>query len=183
MLKKTITYKDLDGNDVTDDFMFGLSKAEIAELEISHKGGLDYFLQKLIKAEDGKQIIATFKEIIGLSLGRRSEDGKQFIKNQQIRDEFFQSDAYSVFFMELLKDGEESGAAFIRAIVPADVAASIKTENTNVQLPSNQQSGKTEAQESLPAWVTEGRVPTEQEIMGAPPHLVQEAFRRKNAQQ
>ena len=32
MLKKTITFEDLDGNLVTDDFYFHLSKAEIAEI-------------------------------------------------------------------------------------------------------------------------------------------------------
>jgi len=40
MLKKSITYSDLDGNSVTDDFYFNLSKSELVEMELSEKDGL-----------------------------------------------------------------------------------------------------------------------------------------------
>lgn len=181
MLKKTVKYKDLDGNEVEDDFYFNLNKAEILELELKRKGGLEAYMNDLVAAEDGGQIIGLFKEIIEFSIGRRSGDGKRFIKNQEIRDEFFQSDAFSSLLFEFLNNPtEEMGAAFMRGIVPADVSADMPALNgqskstTDVQLPGDKP--------DLPAWYTEGRVPTEKEFEQAPPELQKEAFRRKTAQ-
>ena len=45
MLKKTITYTDYDGNERTEDFYFNISKAELAELEYSVKGGLKKMME------------------------------------------------------------------------------------------------------------------------------------------
>ena len=47
MLKKTITYTDFDDNERTEDFYFHLSKAEIAEMELSENGGLVKLIGKI----------------------------------------------------------------------------------------------------------------------------------------
>ena len=122
MLKKTITYKDLDGNDITEDFYFSLSKAELAEMQLSENGGLKERLVEIIASKDQRQIIQHFKSIIRSTVGRRSEDGKRFEKSERIADEFMQTDAYSVLFMELLTDVNK-GAEFIRAVIPSDLSA------------------------------------------------------------
>lgn len=134
MLKKTITFDDLDGNPVTEDFYFHLSKAEIARMELSAEGGsLEKKLKAIIAAEDGKTIIDMFESIVLGAVGKKSADNKRFIKNQEVRDEFAQSDAYSVLFMQLISNAEES-AAFIRGIVPADLSIDLPAEtvSTNV---------------------------------------------------
>lgn len=46
MYKKTITYTDYDGNERTEDFYFNLTKAEIAEMELSAEGGFDKLIEK-----------------------------------------------------------------------------------------------------------------------------------------
>jgi hypothetical protein len=166
MLKKTITYSDLDGNPVVEDFYFNLSKAEIAEMELSKKGGLSAYLQELVDAQDGGQIISAFKEILTKSLGRRSEDGKRFIKNQQIIDDFLQSDAYSVLFMELIS-GDNSGADFVAAIVPQDMAKEL-TKVENVELPQEE-----------PAWIKEDREPTQEEMAKMDRDQLLEVFKRR----
>jgi hypothetical protein len=117
MLKKSITYDDYVGTTVTEDFFFNLSKAELVELELSHKDGLSASLQKIVASEDGAEIIKEFKNIILKSYGEKSEDGRRFIKNQHLRDEFESTEAYSVLFMELVTDAE-AAAAFIRGIMP-----------------------------------------------------------------
>ena len=38
MFKKTITYTDFNGNERTEDFYFHLSKAELAEMDLSKAG-------------------------------------------------------------------------------------------------------------------------------------------------
>lgn len=118
MLKKTVTYEDFNGDTVTEEYFFHLSKAELVELEMSHDGGLSAALQRIVAAEDGKQIIAEFKNIILSAYGKRSDDGRRFVKNQQLRDEFESTEAYSTIFMELVTDAD-AASDFINGVVPA----------------------------------------------------------------
>lgn len=121
MLKKTITYEDFNGETVSEDFFFHLSKAELVELELSHKGGMAETLQRIIDEEDGAAIIAEFKSIILGSYGQRSSDGKRFIKNEKLRDEFASTEAYSTLFMELVTD-TDAAVEFINGVVPQGMA-------------------------------------------------------------
>ena len=121
MLKKTITYEDFNGETVSEDFFFHLSKAELVELEMSQKGGLSEALQRIIATEDTKEIIAEFKNIILSAYGKRSDDGKRFIKNQQLREEFESTEAYSTLFMELLTN-TDAAIEFINGVIPQDMA-------------------------------------------------------------
>lgn len=118
MLKKTITYEDYDGNQRTEDFYFNLSKAEVAEMEMSAEGGLTKTLESIVAAQDGKRIIETFKDLILKSYGQKSVDGKRFIKTQELREAFVQSEAYSELFMELATNADAS-AAFVNGIIPS----------------------------------------------------------------
>ena len=117
MLKKTITYTDYDGVQRTEDFYFNLSKAEIAEMELSTAGGLDKTINRIVAEQDGARIIALFKDLVLKSYGKKSDDGRRFIKTQELRDEFSQTEAYSDLFMELATDAD-AAAAFVNGIVP-----------------------------------------------------------------
>lgn len=121
MLKKTITYEDFNGETVSEDFFFHLSKAELVELELSHQGGLSAALQRIVDAEDGKGIVQEFKNIILSAYGKRSDDGKRFIKNQQIREEFESTEAYSSLFIELVTD-TDAAVEFINGVIPVGMA-------------------------------------------------------------
>lgn len=120
MLKKTITYTDFNGDEVSEDFFFHLSKAELVELELSYKGGLQEAIKRIVAADDGKAIIGEFKKIILGAYGERSPDGRRFIKNQTLRDEFESTEAYSTLFMELVTDADKA-AEFVRGIIPKDL--------------------------------------------------------------
>lgn len=117
MLKKTIKYIDYDGNERTEDFYFNLTKAEITEMELSHDGGLVKLIEKIVAEQDSKRIIEIFKDLILRSYGEKSPDGKRFIKSQDLREAFAQTEAYSDLFMELASDAD-SAAAFVNGIVP-----------------------------------------------------------------
>lgn len=179
MLKKTITFDDLDGNPVTEDFYFNLSKAEIAEMELSHEGGLSGYLQEIIKSRDGKAIIEKFKEIILLAVGRRSEDGKRFIKNDEIANEFMQTNAYSELFMEIVTD-HDAAASFVRGIIPSEIRDKVDSGESITGLdavePIWPNPEKEEGEE--PAWIAEDRKPTDEELMSMPREELMEAFRR-----
>lgn len=118
MLKKTITYTDYNGLSRTEDFYFNLTQAEVTEMELSVDGGLVEMINRITSAKDGKQIIALFKDIVLRAYGEKSPDGRRFIKNQEIRDAFAQTEAYSDLFMELATNAE-SAAAFVNGIIPA----------------------------------------------------------------
>ncbi len=121
MLKKTITYTDYDGVQRTEDFYFNLSKAEITEMELSMEGGMRTYIQKIVAAKSQLALVKLFKEIVMKSYGKKSPDGRLFMKNDAIRAEFEANPAYSMIYMELVTD-EAKASAFVNGIMPADMA-------------------------------------------------------------
>lgn len=117
MLKKTLEYEDFDGNRRTEDHYFNLTEAEVTEMELSLNGGLSQLLDKILKENDQKQIIEYFKKIVLMTYGKKSLDGRQFIKNDEIRQEFASTAAYSEIFMELATDAD-AAAAFVNGVMP-----------------------------------------------------------------
>lgn len=125
MLKKTITYTDYNGVERTEDFYFYLSKADLMEMEMGTTGGFAEMIQKVVNAHDAPAIIKIFKDLILKAYGEKSADGKRFIKNDEIRDAFSQTEAYSQLFMELATDSD-AAAKFVNGIMPADVSEKIQ---------------------------------------------------------
>ena len=119
MLKKTITYTDYNGHQRTEDFYFNLNKAELVELELSASGGLTAMMDRVIAAEDNPTLFKIFKDLVLKAYGIKSDDGRKFIKNQEVRDDFAQTEAYSVLVMELVSDAEKA-AEFFNLIIPQD---------------------------------------------------------------
>lgn len=138
MLKKTIKYVDYNGNEQADDCYFNLSKAELTEMEFSKAGGFENYITKITEEKDTREIFKMFKEIILVSYGRKSADGKQFIKKVVrdgetiwLRDEFEQSEAFSELMMELMSGGEEAFANFINALIPKELANEIAKQQAS----------------------------------------------------
>lgn len=120
MLKKTITYVDYNGTERTEDFYFNLNKAEIMEMEMGTSGGMAEMIQRIVAAQDAPAIIKIFKDLVLKAYGEKSPDGKRFIKNNDLREEFAQTEAYSQLFMELATDSD-AAAKFVNGIMPADL--------------------------------------------------------------
>ena len=117
MLKKTITYTDYDGNERTEDFYFNISKAELTELQFSVKGGLKNILEKAVQEKDGPTIMQLSKEIVLKAYGVKSNDGRRFMKSEEITKEFAETEAYVNLFMELATD-EKAAIAFAEGVMP-----------------------------------------------------------------
>lgn len=135
MLKITKTYEDYNDNERTEDFYFNLTKAEIMEMEMSTNGGLAEMIQRIVAAQDGPSIMKLFKDLILKAYGQKSPDGKRFIKNDAIKEEFAQTEAYSMIFMELATDAD-AAAKFVNGILPADIDTS--KINNATSIPFNQ---------------------------------------------
>ena len=117
MLKKRVKYVDYNGEERDEDFYFNLSKAEITEMELSETGGLSNLLTRIVEEKNTKKIMLMFKDIVLKSYGEKSIDGKRFVKNQELRDSFEQSEAYVEVFMELAGNAE-AATNFINGIMP-----------------------------------------------------------------
>lgn len=120
MLKKTMTYTDYNGTERTEDHYFNLTKAELMEMEMSTTGGLAEMIQRIVAAQDAPAIIKIFKELVLKAYGQKSPDGRRFVKNDDLREEFSQTEAYSQLFMELATDAD-AAAKFIAGIIPKDI--------------------------------------------------------------
>lgn len=131
MIKKTISYVDYDGNNRTEDFYFNLTKAEVMEMEMMTDGGLQKMIEKIIQTSDTKKIIEIFKSIILKSYGEKSPDGRRFIKNDEIRDAFSQTEAYSNLFMELATDADKA-TEFVNGVIPQMDATATPPNNNNI---------------------------------------------------
>ena len=132
MVKKTVTYTDFNGVERTEDFYFNLSNAELAEFAMSKSGGLDTYIERISKAKSQPELAALFKDVLLMSYGVKSDDGRRFIKNDQIRDEFTQTEAYSIIYMELATDAD-AALKFFAGVIPADKAAAIRDNQTAIQ--------------------------------------------------
>lgn len=126
MLKKKIKYTDFDGVEREENFYFNLTKAELLELNIKTPGGFMNKIERLQSEQDSAEIYKTFKDIVLMAFGKKSDDGRRFIKSKEISKEFSETGAFDELIMEFFTD-PEAAAKFISAIVP-DVPNSDKAE-------------------------------------------------------
>lgn len=131
MYKYTATYTDYNGAERTEDFYFNLSKAELAEMELSVNGGMKQLLEKIVQTQDNEKLVKYFKEMLLKSYGVKSLDGRRFVKNQEVLDDFVQTEAYSDLFMKLASDAEFA-TKFVNGIMPKDVAEAQNKPNLKV---------------------------------------------------
>ena len=120
MLKKSITYTDLNGVQRTEDFYFNLSKPEIVKMQSSVKGGYDVQLKGMANNMNGGAVMEFFENLISKSYGEKSVDGRRFMKSEEISRSFMETPAYEVLFEELITD-DEAAAKFVNAVIPQDV--------------------------------------------------------------
>lgn len=120
MLKKTITYIDLNGIERKEDFYFNLSKPEVIKMQSSVKGGYDVRLKGIAADLNGAGIMEFFEDLISKSYGEKSEDGRRFMKSEEISRAFMETPAYEALFEELVTDANAAGD-FVNAVMPQDL--------------------------------------------------------------
>ena len=138
MLKRTITYEDFNGEPASEIFYFNFTKTELIRLEVSYDGGMLGFLQRIVESENQKEMVTEFEKIILLAYGVKSDDGKQFIKSDTLREEFLQTAAYDALFQELTTD-ENAAAIFVESVLPKalrdEVAKEMETPSAKLPAP------------------------------------------------
>lgn len=140
MFTKTITYTDYNGVERTEKFFFNLTKSELIDMEISTPGGFTAYLQKIIDSKDYPTIAGLFKKLIFMSYGVKSDDGRQFIKSDEISKAFSQTPAFDQMYMEFATNAD-AGAEFVNGLIPSDMTEAVnkalletanKEDNDNV---------------------------------------------------
>lgn len=125
MFVKTITYQDFMGNERIEDFYFNLTEAEIIEwLSTNAEYTLDQVIDNMRKKMNVKGILEATKQLIYKAYGEVSLDGRRFIKSEEVKNNFMETNAYSVLFMELATDANKA-AEFFNSIIPKDLAANV----------------------------------------------------------
>lgn len=127
MLIRPITYTDLDGTEVTENFHFNLTLSEVAELETDMPGGFSEYLLKVVTRKDAKSLLAAYKKIIAFAYGERSDDGRYFLKEDKggysLGRLFLQHPAYNALFLEMMGEDSDDEAfmTFLTGCLPKDV--------------------------------------------------------------
>lgn len=132
MLKKAITYTDYDGLERTEEFRFNLTKAELVDMELTTAGTFSETMKRIIAEKDIIRIAKLFKELLLKSYGVKSDDGKRFIKSQELSEAFSQTEAYSDLYIELLSNPEEAAKFFAEVAPKMEEVSAVPAGNVTV---------------------------------------------------
>lgn len=135
MLKKTITYKDYNDVERTEDFLFNLTQTELMKWDLKTPGGLAAKLEKITQKFDVPSLTEFLEDLIDKSYGIKSDDGVRFIKDPKLSEMFRQTEAYDQLFTELFSN-EKKTADFINGILPKELLDKAKEQNANVSKPA-----------------------------------------------
>ena len=100
------------------------------KMQLSSYGGLAEQLKAVIDAKDAPTIVKIFEDIILNAYGQKSEDGRRFMKSEDIKNGFKETEAYSKLFVELTTDAD-AAANFVNGIIPADKQQALAAANAN----------------------------------------------------
>lgn len=131
MIKWPITYTNYNGETVTEDYYFNLNKAELIQMQFDANGAYSTYINRIVEERDFKTLGQEFRKIILGAYGKKSDDGRQFRKSEELRDEFEQSEAYATLYFDLLNDTNKM-TQFIQGVLPAE----LKEASRNAMLPA-----------------------------------------------
>lgn len=114
MITKKITYENFDGEEVTEELYFRLSTKEMSDDEFQK---IRDRIADGYKKKDSLQVLNAILEIIIKSYGKKSEDGKSFIKTEEATKNFENSEACDELAYELMNNEGEL-QKFIEGIMP-----------------------------------------------------------------
>lgn len=135
MIEKRIKYEDYNGVEREETFYFHISKAEMSRKEFTTEGGYAGYLKRLVDEKDSTKLYQIFEEIIGLSYGEKSDDGKRFIKErngESLFKQFQETPAYDELIIELFD--ADNAAKFVKGIFPKDIVKQIDEEELKKQM-------------------------------------------------
>ena len=117
MLKQQVTYEDFDGNTQNDTLYFNLNRMELISFQKRYGSeNMENYINKLIEEKQIEPMYDLLNDFVLTAYGVRSEDGKRFIKNDEIREEFKQSLAYEALIEDFHDDSRKVLENFISGV-------------------------------------------------------------------
>lgn len=116
MKQKIIRYKNLfTGEDVEKEYYFSLSRAEIAKMQLAHRGDIVEYFNEIVEKKNGAELIEVYEGLLLKAVAVR--DGDNLIKTPELISQFTGSGAYEELFMELIQS-EDAGLSFFTEVFP-----------------------------------------------------------------
>lgn len=124
MIQREITWTNFADEEVSKTYYFHITKAEAVEEFLGFAKGsnvndFETILKEIIASRDNKKIIGHFKTLLIASVGLRSADGRQFIKDEEITKEFKYSGAMDELLMWMFQNAD-GAAEFILGMFPKE---------------------------------------------------------------
>jgi hypothetical protein len=102
MFKHNVTYTDFNGTERNEDLYFHLSLPEVIRLEAEVGKPMKEYVEELTANMDMKKMLDFLEKTLLNAYGKKTSDGKSFVKNKELRHEFEYSQAYAEVFEQLL---------------------------------------------------------------------------------
>jgi len=108
MIKKKIKFLDFNGEQREEDFYFHLSLPEVTRLDAELGDSLANYARRIAQDKDVPSLLSFLEKIILNAYGKKSMDGRSFMKSPEMRKEFEYSQAYAELFEQMLLDPEQA---------------------------------------------------------------------------
>ena len=119
MITREVTYIDYNDDEQTEKYYFDLTVPEMLELSFSSAGDIQSTLERLSNSRKVGEIFQIIQALIFKSVGVKSDDGKRFVKNEAVLNEFKQSRGYEAVLMKMMQDTDYA-SKFIEQLIPQD---------------------------------------------------------------
>ena len=117
MLKHQVSYKDFDNKSVKETLWFNLTTRDSAKLTIKY-GDLTAYVKKIEKEKDAAAMMVLIEDLVLTAYGERSEDGRHFLRNDEIRERFSYSLAFEALLDDLYSDEKKMSKFFDSLLKP-----------------------------------------------------------------
>lgn len=188
MLKKTVKYLDFDDQPQEETLYFNITMTEFTDhMDLAERvEKLDAIMKeerREMTTAEVKSVLDLVKELVYLSYGVRSADGKRFSKKDENGvprwHEFVETAVYDTFVYSLFVNPQEA-VDFVIGVLPADLRAEAR-KSVEAQLAPKAVEDAPVEKDNRPAWVRENREPTQQELIGMPADQLREMYVAKAA--
>lgn len=117
MLKENVSYLDFDGVEQTETLYFNINRMELIAMQARYgKEDMAKYIERIIKEEDFGKIHDLLNDIVLTAYGKKSEDGKRFIKSEELKEEFRTSLAYEALIEKFFDDEGQTLGKFVQGI-------------------------------------------------------------------
>lgn len=128
-VKRTITFVDLDGNQVTEDWWFQIGKTDAIEMDVVHEfaqmSNPEEHYKNVVEGNDTRTMLRIWRELLFAAVAKRK--GNRLVKGPDILEEFRYGGAYEQLYSDIL-EMDDAGASFFQQIVLPEFQSPVQKE-------------------------------------------------------